>query len=143
MTALLVDHVAVQLALRSVLLTLPELPAGREWDNVGFQPTTGQPFIREQYSPSTSTLRGLTASGPIEETGEYYVNWYGVSGDGLTIARGVTKLLALYPPGKSIAATDGTIVRIRGDVAPRRGQLLQADPGWAVITATIPFRIIQ
>ena len=142
MTATAVDHVAVQLALRAVLVTLPELPTARAWDNVKYTPTIGQPYIVEQYVPSASTLLGMLATGPVEDTGLYVINWYGPAGIGIAMAHGVNALLGLFPPGRFLTATDGTVIRIRGDFAPRRGQILQVDPGWAVITATIPFRIL-
>ena len=138
---------AVQLCLRNVVLTLPQLPAARAFENIAFTPTINQPYIAEQFIPATQTLQGLLKSGLIEATGLYVIQWYGVLNTGLAaMTAGVDALLALFPPGASFTTTTGDVVRIRGDVAPFRGQIHYDDsrtgaPGWALCAVKIPWRV--
>lgn len=139
-----VDNTAIQLALRARVMTLGALPALRSWENVEFTPTNGQPYIEEDFVPATVTLKGLIPGGLVENTGLYIIKWYGLSNTGLnSITHGVDQLLALFPPGATITASSGDVVRIRGDVAPYRGQLRQDLPGWAVVLVTIPYRVLS
>jgi hypothetical protein len=136
-----INHQAVQLALRNQ--AIPALPALREWENVAFTPTAGQPFVEEDYVPAGSTLRGLVLAGMVEDTALYVIRWYGLAGQGTkAINDGITALLARFAPGTAILASDGSIVRVRGDVAPIRSQITNTDDGaWAVTTVTIPVRV--
>jgi hypothetical protein len=134
-----INHHAVHLALRNRVLSA--LPTGRAWENVAFTPTPGQPFVEEDYVPATSSLLGLLRGGTVEDTGMYILRWYGVAGQGAgAMNTGIAAVLALVKPGDTITATDGTVVHIRGDVAPTRGQIMNID-GWAMAPITIPFRV--
>lgn len=114
------------------------------FENVRFVPTTGVEYIEEQYVPGPSSLLGLRAGGVVETTGLYIVNWYSVANQGVTQPSvNADAVLALFPPGAAVATmTDGNVVRVRGDVAPSRGQLRQAkQAGFAIIPITIPWRV--
>lgn len=136
----MVDHAAVHLALRNH--AMPALPASREWENVEFRPTPGVPYVEEDYVPATSTLLGLFKGGTIEDTALYVFRWYDVAGRGTAaINTGISALLARFAPGTAIVAGDGSIVRVRGDVAPTRSQITNPAPGWAMSAVTIPVRV--
>lgn len=136
----MIDHHKVHMALRN--RALPALPAGREWENIAFTPTPGVPFVEEDYVPGTSALiAGHRSRGTVEDTALYVLRWYGVAGQGTaTMNSGITSLLALFPPGQTITASDGTVVRVRGDMAPNRGQIINVE-GWAMAPVTIPVRV--
>lgn len=138
----MVDHLKCQLALRSHLMTVADLPTDKAWENVHFEPTTGQPFLEEEYVPATQTLRGLTPGGVVEDTGIYVIRWYGIQNTGISAIRnGVQSILTAFRPGLSISASDGAVIRIRGNPAPFTSQLRNTDAGRAVVTISIPFRV--
>lgn len=140
----MVDLTAVQITLRTQLLTLSALPAGRAWENEKFAPVTDRPYIEESFVPATTTLRGLTKGGTVETTGLYLIRWYGVANTGLgDLTAGVDALLALFPPGLALTTTTGDVVRIRGDIAPYRGGIKPDQSGWSMCVVTIPWRVFS
>jgi hypothetical protein len=134
-----VDLNAVHLALR--LRAKPALPTIRESENVAFTPPATDPYSEEDFVPATATLRTMPAQGgTVVMTGLYVLRWFGVSGDGTAAMNaGLTALLAKFAPGLAITAGDGTVVRVREDVAPTRGQIMNLDNGRPVATVTIPW----
>lgn len=137
-----VNHHAVHMALRA--RAIPVLPAMRERENVAFTPTEGVQFVEEDYVPATTTLLGLVRGGTVEVTALYVLRWYVPAGTGVkALNDGITALLALFEPGTGITASDGTIVRVRGDIGPSRSQITNPTPGWAVSTIAIPVRILH
>ena len=138
----------VQLALRAQMLKCDSLPssANRVYGNITYQPTQGTEYIEEDYVPATSTLQGLVSGGLVEDTGLYVIRWYGVANTGeRDLNNSVDSLLALFPPGSSLPLADGSglVVRIRGDLAPYRGQMLPVKPGFVMITTKIPYRVLS
>lgn len=140
------NHAAVQLALRNHALAMsgfPVMPDGNPaiaCDNVPFTPIDGHAYVVEQYAPAGAALLGVVQGGTVRTQGLYCLRWMGVQGQGLSaIATGVDGLLAQFAPGTSLTATSGDVVRIRGDVAPYRGQMLPMDGGWVACLVTIPF----
>lgn len=135
------DTKEILLGLRSLLLTLPELPADRAWTNVEFVPRDGVPYIEEDFVPGASTLNGLVRGGTREATGLYVIRWYGIDNTGPDVMDGVDALLRLFKPGTTIPLQSGDVVRVRGDVAPFSSSLSNDGPARAVITATVPWRV--
>jgi hypothetical protein len=136
------SHVAVQLALRTQLLTCLALPIARVFEgDPPYVPVSGVPYLEEDFSPSTSTLFSFPAQGgSVIRTGLYTIRWFGVASTGLDIAAGVDALLACFTPGLALAASDGTVVRIADNPGPRRGMINPApSPQWAVCTLTVPW----
>jgi hypothetical protein len=134
-----INHERVLIALRN--RALPALPAGRAWEDIKYTPTPGVPFVEEDYEPATSSLLGLLKGGTVEDTGAYVIRWYGVAGQGTAaVNAGITALLALFKPGDTFTATDGTVIHVRADVAPTRSRIINHD-GWAVSTVSIFFRV--
>jgi hypothetical protein len=135
------NHDAVHMALR--LRAKPALPTAKAYENVTFTPPSGAPYAEEDFAPGTSRLVSATASGGmVEDTGLYVIRWYGLSGEATaTMSQAITALLALFPPGSFLTATDGTIVRIQGTFAPRRSQITNPIAGRALSTITIPWLV--
>lgn len=137
----MINHALAQKALRTRLLTLSSLPAGRAWENVSFTPTIGAEYITEQYVPGTVT--GLTApirNGVIEDTGLYVITFYSPDDTGYSsLSAKVSALLALFSPGTTVTLDDGITLTVRSDVGPKRGQFLRADT-WMTCPVTIPWR---
>lgn len=118
------------------------LPAQRVYDNIAFTPTAGRWYAEGEYSPSTAALSTVTASrGYGEATGEYYWRLYGIAGVGeLAFHAMATALLALYAPGDGQTLSDGSRLWISHNPAPRCGTVQPDQPGFAVLTLTIPWR---
>jgi hypothetical protein len=139
-----VSRKAVKLALRARLEAVAGIPsaAQRAFENKDFTPTSGVPYIEEEFVPQPGFLPGLSR-GPSVSFGLYIVKWYGLANTGEgDIGTGVDAILAAFPPGYTFAQlANGDAIRIRGDVAPSSGQILPQDDGWAVCTITIPFRV--
>jgi len=137
-----VNHTNVQLALRAKVLTLSSLPDVRAWENIDTNPASGTPYVEEDYVPATAVLKGLTSGGLTETRGLYVIRWYGVANTGLgDLTAGVDALLALFPAESTITAKTGEVIRIRGDVAPTRGQMRQIQPGRVMIAVTIAWSV--
>jgi hypothetical protein len=82
--------------------------------------------------------------GPVEETALYVLRIYAPAGAGVKdLNAQLGRILARFAPGTPITASDGTVVRVRGDVAPTRSQITNDSPGWAVSTVTIPVRMLS
>lgn len=136
------DYAAIKLALRNHALTVSGIPAARAWENKGYTPVVGTPYLEEDFVPATVTLRGLVKGGAIETTGLYVLKWYGLANVGTSdIDAGTQAILDAFPPGSTLALTSGDVVRIRGDVAPSRGQVIPVTPGWACIPVTVAWRL--
>ena len=137
----MLNHKAVQLALRNQLLTLSIIPplTARSWENKRFVPTVGVEYVAESFDPSTSKHDGLADIGYVEFTGLYVIDWYGLAGTGTDVADSADAVLALFPPKWSLLATDGTVVRMRSNPAPYRGGTRKIDGGWTVCSITIPW----
>lgn len=125
---------------RSLTVGLPLL---RGWDNEGFVPTPGRPYVEEDYVPTVGALLGLIAGGTTEDVGSYMLRWYGLSNTGIPgLTKGVDALLQQFAPGNAFPIGNGDTIRIRGDLKPSRGQILPAGEGWNVIRVQIPWRLL-
>lgn len=117
------------------------LPARRGWENIALQPVAGMPYVEEDYLPGPAQLRTLGPSGTIEILPQYVVRLFGPQNVGIgALGKYAQAILALFAPKTAIAVGSNTL-RVRGDVAPLRGQLLQDASGWAVIPVNIPLRL--
>lgn len=135
-----ISHTAVHLALKNRLLTVSGLPV-RAAENKAYTPTPGTAYLTESLVPATQELVGLTPDGPVKYTGLYVVTLYCLPDTGLAVSTSADAILAKFAPGSTLTTTDNTTVRIRGDIAPTRGQVRDID-GWAVCTISIPYQIL-
>lgn len=128
---------------RTLRVLFPQLI---EFENVPLTRIAGREYITEEFSPSTKEL--LTSpkvGGTVEETGDYFLTWYGITAVGAipgvgdaAIRKSVDALILLFTPG-TVLTSGTTTVRIRGDVAPQTGQLIPLT-GWVALQLKVPWR---
>ncbi|HUT58418.1 MAG TPA: phage tail terminator-like protein [Phycisphaerae bacterium] len=119
------------------------LPAGREWENEAFAPTTGSPYVEEELVPGPAVQITLgKALGWLELTPLYIVRVNVPEGVGTDAVNAYTDaLLKLFKPHSTMTLANGDVLRVRGDPAPYRGQSIQRKSGWATVPVTIPLRM--
>lgn len=118
------------------------LPSRAAWEDVKFQPTARKPFVIEQYLPGPGELITLKPSGTVEYLPQYVVQV--VTPDltgGAASYSYADALLAHFPVGLVLTATDGADLRVRGQPAPFSSQIVPYTSGAMVVTVTIPFRV--
>lgn len=117
------------------------LPAMRAWENVAFTPTAGAPYVTEQYVPGPGKKISLGPLGELEYLPLFAPHVHVPSGVGPEAGDAYADaLLTLFAPETSITLANSTL-RVRGDVAPYSGQLLQSAPGFATIPVNVPLRL--
>lgn len=136
----MISHLGCQRALRTKLLTMTGLPssANRAWENIDFTPAAGTPWVSEEYLPGPMYRVTVGSSAQLEARPTYLVTFHSL----LNIGMDALSLLAdtcleLFAPGTEMAVGSDTL-RVRGDTAPYRGQLLVGDNGWASVSVSIP-----
>lgn len=118
------------------------LPSNRAWENgPTFVPTTGVPYVEEQFIPGPSAQVTLGPLGEIEVLPQYQLQVHLPTETGLTVKRYVNALRVLFAPRTAIPLANGDVLRVRADAGPFAGQLQQSQPGFAVQPLTIPFRL--
>ena len=128
------DHKAIRQALRTQLLTVSGLPAGKQWENKSFTPPTdGSPWLREQLLPAGEEF---VASSMWEATGlAQYDLFYPLgdsSEDADTLADAIKRVFR--PP-----QTIGSSTKVNIDKAERdAGQI--ADSVWYMVSVRITWR---
>lgn len=119
------------------------LPAFVVYENgPPFAPTQGRQYVELELVEQPSQLRSFPAAGGTrEDAGVYVVRWYAIAGYGrLGLARCTDAVKALFAPGTTFAALDGSVVRVRGDTGPSASQLQNRPAGFALIAVSIPWR---
>lgn len=118
-----------------------KLPAGRAWEATNFEPTTGSPYIEEQYLPGPTQQITLGPLAELEITPMYHVNFFVPSDLGMyAAAKYGDAFLTLFAPRTAIAV-GGDTLRVRSDTSPFRGQIRRAQPGFVVMPVTAPLRL--
>ena len=116
------------------------VPTGRSWENVEFSPTTGFPYISEQFVPAPGRLIGVADGGTLEQTGLYVITYFGLADtDYGAIRRVMDAWAAKYTPGTSLTVGSDAL-RIRGDTSVWAGQIIPLDNGYASCQLTVPWR---
>lgn len=117
------------------------LPTLRAFENVTLTPVAGQWFVEEDYLPGPASQFTTGPRGWIEVTPQYVLKLYAPPGTGATaLYKAADALLTLFAPRTAITLSTGDVLRVRTDVAPYRGQLLQDAAGFAVVVITVPLR---
>lgn len=122
---------------RSLTVGIPLL---RSWENKRIANIPDNRwYIDEDYLPGPSRKIG-GARGPVEHFPMYVVKLNCLAGYGVSAPYTVAQaILDVFPPWLDISMPDGRPLRVQGDPAPFRGQLLpSADAGRAEIVITIP-----
>jgi hypothetical protein len=124
---------------RTIVVNMPAL---RAWENIKFVPHAEKPYVREQYLPGPTTQITLGATAQLEGLVTYVLQVFVPSNVGIGAASEYADaLLTHFAPGTAITLSSGDYFAVRRDVAPFRGQLLQADSLHAVIPVTVPLRL--
>ena len=98
------------------------LPVGRAWENAAFTPTTGAPWIEEDYLPGPAQQIPLGQYGDVETLPQYVVKVYAAPGTGLgALHRYGDAILNLFPPRQTLTLSTGDVLRVRINPAPYRG----------------------
>jgi hypothetical protein len=127
---------------RSLVVGLPSL---REWENEELIPVVGEPYVEEQYIPGPAFAPEIGPGGRIERRPMYSPRIFvraktAIAGNG----RYGDAILSHFAPGLQLTASDGTILRVRDDVAPTVGQRLPGVAvGWSCVPITIPFQTLN
>lgn len=122
------------------------LPTSRVWDNLAFTPTSGVPYIEEDFvTDNPSVARSFPALGGIyEATPLYVIRWFGIADIGTAaVEKGVGALLTLFKFGTVFPLANSDVARVRGDMMPSRTRLNEDQPGFVRCTVTIPLRVIS
>lgn len=116
------------------------LPATQVWENTETEREAGVPYVAEQFLPGASKKVGLGSFGEVETLPLYIVQVY-VPQDSRTEAADAYAgaILEHFAPETSLTVANASL-RVRGDVAPFCGQLLQSGQH-AVVPVTIPLRL--
>lgn len=136
------DSTLALLALRARVLAVPGLPAGRAWDNVKFDPTSGQQYILERFIPATARKVTFPADGgQDEETGLYQIQLFGITGTGTRSIRELADdIKARFALGQGLGTlADGTSLRVNTNPGPQAGAITPIDGGWSFVTINIPW----
>jgi hypothetical protein len=122
---------------------LVNLPQDRMWEGTRLlnPPAPGtRPYIADQWVPGASRVITFSISrGEVEETGFYYLTIYGISNIGkLAIRRYIKSLKTLFTPGTTVMAGSDAVT-VRGDPAPKAGQIIPLENGFAYCQFEIPW----
>jgi hypothetical protein len=127
------------------------LPSTRVWENsetrdengVPSSAVAGTPYFTEEYLPGPAAVETLGDNAQIEVFPQYVPRVYVPANQGAYAAlKYADALLTLFAPKTVITiATADSSLRVRGDVAPFSGQIVQSSPGWAVVPITVPLRL--
>lgn len=117
------------------------LPQKQAWENMIFEPTDRLWYMEEDYLPGPRAQITLGPNGELDIEPAYVLRLYGIAGSGVgALYHVASSVLRLFRPGLAMQTTDGTIVRVRSDPAPFRGQTLNQGGSHAAIAITIPLR---
>ena len=139
------DEFNTRAALRQRLLTVPDLPVGIAWENEGFDPTTGVPWLRETLLPVGSQVASFGGSGAsdglIRDDGLWQITVFWPAGQGTRLVDELVKAIAsAFRPGLTGVLTYGGITvhcdRVR--IAPA----LQ-EPDWYAKPITVSYHVTR
>lgn len=117
------------------------LPSDRAWENVQLNPTSGKPYVEEQYIPGPMHLDSLGANGDIELTPMYQLQIYTPENTGIGAGtRYVDALTVLFAPNTEIPVGSEKLT-VRASPAAFRGQRQIGAPGYSTIPFTVPLWI--
>lgn len=132
----------VQLAIRARLLALVGLPAAWAWEGKAFTPTTGVPFMQEEFDAGVGAQVGIGPGGAIHTRPALYLYPHAPVNSGLQARRYADVVLAGFPPGYEIALPGGNTLQVRAaPSAPTAGPIGRSVdyPGFVTLLVTVPF----
>ena len=118
------------------------LPSQRAWENTDLAPVSGVPYLVEQYLPGPAVRDSIGPIARLTAEPQLVVQIAVPENTGRGAAAAYADaILAAFPPGLALTPlTNGDVLKVRGDTAPYRSQLVRSDPSYAVVTVSIPFR---
>ena len=117
------------------------LPALRAWENIDFEPELERWYVEEDYVPGPVRTMTVGERGVIEGDPQYVLKLYAPQGRGVTALYGLADgLLRVFAPHTALPLPSGDELRVRGNPAPYRGQLV-AREGRALVVVTVPLRV--
>lgn len=120
---------------RTLTVGLPPLIA---WEGVDFSPEAGRWYVDEDYVPGPAGRKTLGRFAQMEHYPTYFLNLYAPPNYGVLALYALADALTTrFAPETALVLTSGDVLRVRGDVAPFRGQLTTR-AGYAVVPVTIP-----
>lgn len=139
------DAFEIRAALRQRLLTVANLPAGRQWENEGYDPVPGTPWLREKHMPTGSAPasfggRGI-ADGLMRDDGLWQITLLYPAGKGTKPAEQMAKAIcSAFRPGQSGVISYGgqNVICQRAEVAPA----IQ-EPDWYAIPVTVRYYVTR
>jgi hypothetical protein len=133
---------AIHLALRARAESATGFPTAREHENVKFtQPAAGVAFSEEDFVPATRALVTNSPNGLVVSRGLYVLRLYAAANAGLlALSTLADAILAQFPPAWALTLTDSSVIRVRSEALPYRGQIVNDVAGYARCTVTIPWQ---
>lgn len=128
-------------ALATQLGTVSGLPTLRFNGTAAVAPAPSSAYVEEDFVPATAEAITIGTDGEVERTGLYVVRLYSATGGGSTLDALADSVLAAFERYTALAVSGGFVVRIRGDIAPARGQIIASTAGRSAIAVTIPWRL--
>lgn len=118
------------------------LPSTVALENSALAAGTRVPYWEEQYIPGPEARGSIGPNARLIATPMFAPRVYVPANTGAYAADAYADAIkALFPPGLALPAlANGDVLKVRGDVAPFRGQLMQGEPGFCCVPVTIPFR---
>lgn len=102
----------------------------------------GRWFFEEDYLPGPVQQVTVGPFGQMEALPQYVGKFYGIANMGPAALYAVADaVLTLFAPRTALTVGAGDSLTVRTNPAPYRGQLVQAESGWAVVPITIPLRL--
>jgi len=121
---------------RSLSVGIPSLVA---WENKKFTPVDNRWYLEEDFVPGPTFQVTVGLFAELEHRMQYVLKLYGLAGEGIKALYSVSEaILAQFPPRLALTMSDGTLLRVRSNPAPTRGQVLPQEAGRAVIVVDIP-----
>lgn len=139
------DNFEIRAALRQRLLTVPGLPAGREWENEKYDPVVGTPWLRETLMPSGTVPASFggqgIGDGLLRDDGLWQITLFYPAGQGTKTADMMAKAVAsAFRPGQSgVISYAGRIVMCR---RAEVGKAIQ-EPDWYGLPITVSYYLTR
>lgn len=117
------------------------LPPLQAWEGIVFEAPVGRWWVEEDYLPGPAFVATVGPGRQLESTPLYVLKLYSPPGYGVLAPYALADaLLTHFAAMTPITLSTGDVMRVRGDVAPYRGQLTVRE-GYALVTVTIPLRL--
>jgi hypothetical protein len=137
-----IDLADVRDALSTRLNTVSGIYAAQYDGTASVAPAPSVGYVEKVFVPATAQVITVAETSPeVERTGLYLPRLYSPTGGGSALDDLADDVLAAFPAHLDLAVSGGFVVRIRGDIAPTRGELVASTAGRSAVLVTIPWRI--